>query len=29
MKKCPEPTLKIVYLRSVENMVLELSKGIE
>lgn len=28
MKKCTKPTLKLVYQRSVENMVQDLSKGI-
>lgn len=27
LKKCTEPTLKLIYQRSVENMVQELSKG--
>ena len=27
LKKCTDPTLKLIYQRSVENMVQELSKG--
>jgi len=27
LKKCTEPTLKLIYQRSAENMVQELSKG--